>query len=118
MGIFSGDVEMKIVRMILVAGLLMGLLASATQAEGKKKGKVLRITGKVASVSENSITVTPAAKNADEITTAIGEKTKIKVNGKPGTAADIQVGMKVAMQYTQDGAIAIVAKDDDKKRGR
>lgn len=109
---------MNAVRMILIAGLVLGLMACATQAEGKKGGKSLTVSGKVTAVSESSITVKPGKKDAEEVTVAINEETKIKVNGKPATAKDIQVGMKATVKHNDTAATAIVANGGDKKKDK
>ena len=106
---------MKMVRMILVAGLVLGFMACGAQAEGKKKAKVSKVNGTVTAVSDASITVKPVKKNAEEVTVNINEETKIKVNGKKATAGDIEEGMKVMVQYNETAAISIMAKSDPRK---
>ncbi len=109
---------MKAVRMILIGGLVLGLMACATQAEGKKGGKSLTVSGKVTAVSESSITVKPGKKDAEEVTVAINEETKIKVNGKPATAKDIETGMKATVKHNDTAATSISANAVGKKKAK
>ena len=110
---------MKVVRMILVAGLVLGLMACATQAEGsKKKAKVSSVKGTITAVSESSITIKPAKKDAEDLTLTINEETKIKVNGKKATVADIKEGMKVMVKYNEEVAVSIMANDGSKKKDK
>ena len=107
---------MKVVRMILVAGLVLGLMACATQAEGsKKKAKVSTVKGTISAVSESSITIKPAKKDAEDITLTINEETKIKVNGKKATAADLKEEMKVVVKYDEEVAVSINVIEKKKK---
>lgn len=106
---------MKVVRLILVAGLLLGLTMGAAQADGKKKGNK-PIKGTVSAISESSITIKPAKKDAEEVTLTINEDTKIKISGKKATAADIKEGMKVVVKYDEEVAVSITVTDKDKKK--
>lgn len=106
---------MKTLKMIVVAGLLLGLTACATQAEGNKKVKISKVNGTISAVSESSITVKPAKKNAEEVTVTINEETKIKINGKSAAASELEVGMKVSVKYDETAAMMIMARKDVKK---
>ncbi|HNX26335.1 MAG TPA: hypothetical protein PKK48_02910 [Phycisphaerae bacterium] len=108
---------MKAVRMILVASLILGFTTCAVQAEGNgnKKAKCKMVAGTVSAVSATSITIKPKKKDAEDVTIAINDETKIKVNGKEAAASDIKEGMKATIKHIDGTATQINANDKKDK---
>ena len=72
-------------------------LAKAEKAmEKKAPAKIRRVTGKVMSVDNESITV--KGRKAD-ITATTGDKIKVKMGKEKRTMADVKVGDKVTLRY-------------------
>jgi hypothetical protein len=65
------------------------------------------VVGKVDSVGSNSITLTK--RNGDSVTVPVNGDTKIRVNGKPGSLADIKSGYRAVVRRTSpDGPAAAI----------
>ena len=66
--------------------------------EKKAPAKIKRVTGEVMSVDAASITV--KGKKAD-VTATTGDKTKVKMGKETKTMADVKIGDKVTLKYSE-----------------
>ncbi len=88
---------MKKLLILLVAAVTASVaLGAASPAVAKKKNKGPAVHGIVQSVAPNSITL--KLKNGNSATIQVSSDTKIVVNHKPGTLADIEVGYRAVVK--------------------
>lgn len=88
---------MKKLLILLVAAVTTSVaLGAASPALAKKKNKGPAVHGIVQSVASDSITL--KLKNGDVATIQVSSDTKIVVNHKPGTLADIEVGYRAVVK--------------------
>jgi hypothetical protein len=106
---------MKRVLVLLMVGLIASVSLIATSPAGAKKGhaklhalakKWRYVRGTVAAVGTGSVTV--KLRNGATVTFAVTSETKIRVNGQPGTLADVQVGFRAAAKLAAHGGRAKV----------
>jgi invasion protein IalB len=113
---------MKKLSVFLVAAVFatLGLTATVAAKPGKphsphahaQKAKKAKhaVHGVVEAVGSDSITLT--LKNGDSLTIPVIADTKIRVNGKPGSLSDIQVGYRAEAKLAKDGSAKVIdAKD-------
>jgi hypothetical protein len=74
----------------------MALAKAEKSMEKKSHAKIRRVTGKVMSVDNESITV---KRRKADITATTGDKTKVKMGKEKRTMADVKVGDKVTLRY-------------------
>ncbi|HEX9415911.1 MAG TPA: DUF5666 domain-containing protein [Gaiellaceae bacterium] len=88
---------MKKLLILLVAAVTASVALGATSpALAKKKNKGPAVHGIVQSVASDSITL--KLKNGNSATIQVSSDTKIVVNHKPGTLADIEVGYRASVK--------------------
>jgi hypothetical protein len=94
---FERSTSVKKLLILLVAALTASVaFGAASPALAKKKNKGPAVHGIVQSVASDSITL--KLKNGHSATIQVSSDTKIVVNHKPGTLADIQVGYRAAVR--------------------
>jgi hypothetical protein len=77
--------------------------------------KHIIFTGQVTAVNANNSTVTFTNKNNESKTYTIPAGTKIMVNGKDATLADVQVGMYGGVKSTEDGTPIMMRAESPNK---
>jgi ribosomal protein S1 len=89
---------------IIVAVLFVFALTSISLAAEKKaaseKPKVKAVTGEVTAVDTKAGTITVKGKKA-EVTVTCDDKTKVKMGKEVKALADVMVGDKVTVKYTE-----------------
>jgi len=98
---------------LVLAAATSGVRAEdAPKPEKPARPKAAKTVGTVASVEADALTVTPRAKKAraDEAaaepeprTFTVGERTKVRVDGKEAALADVAAGYAVVVMATADG---------------
>ncbi|MEX0776538.1 MAG: hypothetical protein WD042_12610 [Phycisphaeraceae bacterium] len=118
-----------LVMMVAMLGLVGYALAEEQAGEGDKPKARGGVMGVVQSVDSTAKTIVVTVKGKEgaadtQVTVTTDENTKFKVNGKEGTLAEVQAGMKVKVS-PKDGVAKMVTansgepkKDGEKKKDK
>jgi hypothetical protein len=112
---YKGSHMRKAVTLLLI-GLVASFAVIAASPAGAKKGhprahaKTLKrlLHGIVQSVGSDSVTLT--RKKGDPVTVQVNGNTRVVVNGKAGSLADIQVGYRAVARVPRGGGAAKVLR--------
>jgi hypothetical protein len=110
--------------LVLALTLVTGTAAHAKGNKGDKPNKADKaakrdpnsVAGLVQKVDGNTLTLKGHGKKAAEVTVTTDAATKIRVNGKPGTLADIKPGMRVVATPNTGTATKVVANTPKKDK--
>jgi len=98
---------------LVLAAATAGVRAEdAPRKEKPAKPKMAKTVGTVSAVGDDSLTVTPKAKKAkkgeaaseaEPVTFTLGEKTKVRVDGKRAALSDVSAGYAVTVMADAEG---------------
>lgn len=94
----------KIILSFLIAAFVGGMSLYAEDAPAKK-GPGIR--GSISAIDTQASTVTIAGKNGESTTLTVNDKTKISIDKKDATLADLKVGDKVGVRAEEKVATRI-----------
>jgi len=85
---------------IVLSIMFVFALTSATFAAEKKAGKGMQVMGEVTNVDAKANTITVKSKKK-EVTVSVDDKTAIMAGKEKKTLADVKVGEKVKVMYSE-----------------
>lgn len=94
---------------IVLSIMFVFALTTVTFAAEKKAGKGMHVAGEVTNVDAKANTITVKGKKGD-VTVSVDDKTAIMAGKEKKTMADVKVGDKVKVEYTEADGKSVAHK--------